>query len=483
MDCFSQRLNKKKNTNDDLIGPYVDKLFDTTFLPAITDYIKIPNCSPNYDQQWNINGKQEKAAVFISNWVLNQNLKNKSLNIYKEADRTPFIFIEVSASRKDDSRTIVMYGHLDKQPEFSGWSEGLGPYTPVVKDGKLYGRGGADDGYAVFGVITSIKTCQDNNLPLPRIVMIIEGAEESYESDLEFYLASLKNKIGIPNLIVCLDSGCADYQRLWLTTSLRGVCTIDLTVKVLTEGVHSGGYGGYAPDSCLIIRKLLDRIEDSSTGAILIKELNVELPQNRRNEIVNLVSIIADDIVKSIPFYANTTPIHKEYFDLVVNNTWQPTLAITGAEGFPEASSSGNVLRPSSSIRCSIRLPPGVNSKEAVETVMKLLKNDPPYNSVIETKVVSYGDGWNLSDKNLSAKLVTILDNASLRYFGNNVEAFGEGGSIPFVQTFNSSFPSSDLAVLGVTGPGCNIHGPDENLNLDCCKKLIKCLAHLISEY
>ena len=124
-----------------------------------------------------------------------------------------------------------------------------------------------------------------------------------------------------------------------------------------------------------------------------------------------------------------------------------------------------------------------MNSKEAVETVMKLLKNDPPYNSVIETKVVSYGDGWNLSDKNLSAKLVTILDNASLRYFGNNVEAFGEGGSIPFVQTFNSSFPSSDLAVLGVTGPGCNIHGPDENLNLDCCKKLIKCLAHLISEY
>ena len=378
-----KKISKKNLNSDDKIGPYVDQLFEKVTLPGIMDYIRVPNCSPNYDPQWNINGKQEKAAIFISNWVMNQNLKNLKLNIYKEQNRTPFIFIEVTPTRTGDNRNIVMYGHFDKQPELSGWSEGLGPTTPVIKDGKLYGRGGADDGYAVFGVITAIKTCQDNNLPHPRVVMIIEGAEESYTEDLEFYIASLKDLIGNPDLIVCLDSGCADYQRLWLTTSLRGVCTIDLTVKVLKVGVHSGGSGGLAPDSFLIARRLIDRLEDCETGAILLSELKAELPTNRSNEIKNLVSIVGADIIKQIPFYENTLPIHKEYFDLVVNNTWQASLAITGAEGFPEASESWNVFRPYSSLRLSIRLPPGIDSIIAAEKVIEVLKKDTPYSAII----------------------------------------------------------------------------------------------------
>ncbi len=470
--------------NDDIIKTIVFQLFEEQTLPGIMDYIRIPNGSPNYDPQWDTNGNQEKAVSFMANWVLSQNIKGLSLSIYKEKKRTPFLYIDINSSRVSDKRTILMYGHFDKQPAFTGWSPGLGPTIPVIKDGKLYGRGSTDDGYALFGMITAIKTCQRVNLPLPRIVIIVEGAEESNIEDLNFYLSALKTKIGTPDFIVCLDSGVEDYKRLWVTTSLRGNCAIDLTVKTLKVGMHSGGGTGFVADSYFILRRLLDRVENSDTGEIIVPELRVSLPKNREEEIKRLVTIVKDDFLKNYPFYENTQPIHKELFDLVVNNTWQPTLAVTGADGFPEASTAGNVLRPFSTVRLSFRLPPGVDTQKAGEKIVEILSKDPPYNAVVEAKLLGAGDGWNLDDKNYSKKLKDVLNTASKRYFGNNeIEAFGEGGSIPFVQTFNQAFPKADLAVMGVAGPGSSIHGPDENLDLEFCKRFICCIAHMLSEY
>lgn len=469
--------------NDDIIKTIVYQLFEEQTLPGIMDYIRIPNVSPNYDPQWDTNGNQEKAVSFLANWVLSQNLKGLSLSIYKEKKRTPFIYIEVNPSRVSDKRTVLMYGHFDKQPAYTGWSDGLGPTTPVIKDGKLYGRGSTDDGYALFGIITAIKTCQRINLPLPRIVIIVEGAEESYIEDLNFYLSALKTKIGTPDFIVCLDSGSEDYKRLWLTTSLRGNCAIDLTVKTLKVGMHSGGGTGFVADSYFILRRLLDRIENSDTGEIIIPESKVPLPKNRENEIRRLVTIVKDDYIKNYPFFENTQPIHKELFDLVVNNTWQSTLAITGADGFPEASTAGNVLRPFSSVRLSFRFPPGVDTQKVGESIVEILSKDPPYNAIVEAKLLSFGNGWNLDEKNYSNQLKIVLNNASKRYFNNETEAFGEGGSIPFVQTFNQAYPNADLAVMGVAGPGSSIHGPDENLDLEFCRKFICCIAHMLSEY
>ena len=465
-----------------LIEPFVNTFFKDSVLPALMDFIKIPNCSPSYDKDWKTNGLQEQAAVFIQNWVENQKLINTSVNVIKEKDRTAFIHIEIDATKKGDDRSILLYGHFDKQPGLEGWSEGLGPRIPVIRDNHLYGRGGADDGYGVFAAVTAVKCAQVNNWPLPRINIIIEGAEESYTDDLEFYVESLKEFIGYPSLIVCLDSGCEDYKRLWVTSSLRGVLSIDLKVSLLTKGIHSGIGGGIVADSFMILRNLIDRIENPITAEILVKELFVDLPQNRLDEIKKVAEIVGKDIIKYVPFSEGVTPISDDVTQLIVNNTWKPFLCITGADGLPESSTAGNVLRPYTQAKLSIRLPPMLDSKLCATKVVEILTANPPYKAVVETKVENTGDGWNL--ENFSPRLRNICTIASQRFYeGNEIQFFGEGGSIPFVQMLNNKFKNSDFLVLGVTGPGSNIHGLDENLDLDYCKRLICCLTFMISDY
>ncbi len=451
-------------------------------IPALMDFIKIPNCSPAYDKDWKTNGYQDQAATFVKDWVDKQNLKNANVHIIKEKDRTPFIYIEIEATKEDDNRSILLYGHFDKQPPLDGWSDGLGPRTPVIKDNHLYGRGSSDDGYGVFAAVTAIKCAQINNWPLPKINIIIEGAEESYTDDLEFYINSLSEEIGNPSLIICMDSGCEDYKRLWLTSSLRGVISIDLKVSLLKQGIHSGIGGGLCADSFMVLRNLIDRIEDPLTAKMLVNELFVDIPEVRRQEIKEVIKIIGDDIVKNIPFENGVEPLANNMEDLIINNTWKPYLCITGADGLPVASTAGNVLRPYTQVKLSIRLPPLVDSKKAGEKVCEIIKKDPPYNSIVEANVMNTGDGWNLN--NFSQRIRNITNTASQRFYDENVIQFaGEGGSIPFVQILNNKFKNSDLLVLGVTGPGSNIHGVDENLDMDYCRRLICCLAYIISDY
>jgi len=465
-----------------VIEPFVNSFFQKEIVPSLMDFIRIPNGSPSYDENWQTNGNQERAALFIKDWVEKQKLQNTYVNILQEKDRTPFIYIEIDATKKDDSRSILMYGHFDKQPPLEGWSEGLGPYNPVIKDNHLYGRGGADDGYCVFAAITAVKCAQVNNWPLPKINIIIEGAEESYTKDLEFYLDFLSPDIGVPSLIICLDSGCEDYKRLWVTSSLRGVISVDLKVSLLSQGIHSGIGGGLVAESFMILRNLIDRIEDPNTAKILVNELFINIPENRKKEIKEVVNILGDDIIKNVPFENGVKPLSDSIEELIINNTWKPFLCVTGADGLPEASTAGNVLRPYTQVKLSIRLPPMIDSKKAGEKVVEILTKDPPYNAKVEAKVENTGDGWNLT--NFSQRLRNITNTASERFYKENgIQFLGEGGSIPFVQILNNMFPYSDFLVLGVTGPGSNIHGLDENLDLDFCQRLICCLSYIISDY
>ena len=186
--------------------------------------------------------------------------------------RTPVIFIEIPGSRTPT--TVLLYGHLDKQPEMTGWAEGLGPWEPVLKGDKLYGRGGADDGYAMFGALARASwRCTSRASPHARCVILIEACEESGSYDLPSYVDHLAARIGAPSLVVCLDSGCGNYDQLWLTTSLRGLTGGALTVQVLTEGVHSGDASGVVPASFRIVRALLSRLEDGATGEIRPEDL------------------------------------------------------------------------------------------------------------------------------------------------------------------------------------------------------------------
>lgn len=465
-----------------IIEPFVTTTFEKDLIPSLMNFIRIPNCSPSYDKDWQTNGNQERAALFIKEWVESQNMQNTFVHILQEKNRTPFIYIEIEATKKDDQRSVLMYGHFDKQPPLEGWSDGLGPRIPVIKDNHLYGRGGADDGYGVFAAVTAVKCAQVHNWPLPRINIIIEGAEESYTEDLEFYVDFLKEEIGNPSLIVCLDSGCEDYQRLWVTSSLRGVISVDLKVSLLTQGIHSGIGGGLVAESFTVLRNLLDRIEDPLSAKLLLQELFVDVPENRRQEIKELVKIVGKDIISNVPFESGVQPLSGDIEELVVNNTWKPFLCVTGADGLPTASTAGNVLRPYTQVKLSIRLPPMLDSAKAGQAVVDALIKNPPYNAVVEAKVANTGDGWNLS--NFSPRLRNIANTASQRFYGGNeIQFLGEGGSIPFVQMLNNKFKNSDFLVLGVTGPGSNIHGLDENLDLDFCKRLICCLAYILSDY
>lgn len=464
-----------------IVKPYIEKLFASNVLPNLMEFIKIPNISPSYDADWEKNGNSLKAATFLANWVQSLNLKKAEVSLLKDPGHTPFIYIDIKATRENDDRTILMYGHLDKQPAFTGWSEGLGPQIPVVKDGKLYGRGSSDDGYAIFAAVSSIKCSQDNNWDLPRIVILIEGAEESFTEDLFYYVNQLKTIIGTPSLIVCLDSGCSDYERLWVSTNLRGVVSISLKVSVMTQGIHSGLGGGLVPDSLMITRQLLDRIENPDTGDILEPSLFVQIPDERNRQIDEMIKVVGDKYLDFMPWWDKTQPLDKNLKDTIIRNTWKPTLVITGCDGFPDISNAGNVLRGYSELRLSIRLPPGIDSNKAAQTIKSILEKDPPYGSKVEANIVNTGDGWNLNT--FSEKLGNILQIASQRFFNNDMCFQGEGGSVPFVKFFNESFPKADIAVLGVCGPTSNIHGPDENLNLDFVQKLMMCLTFLVAEY
>lgn len=464
-----------------IIKPYVEKFFDTQILPNLMDFIRIPNCSPNYDPDWEKNGNALKAANFLCDWVDSLSIKNCTATLLKDPGMTPFLYIDIHPTKPKDDRTILLYGHLDKQPSFTGWSEGLGPQKPVIIDNKLYGRGSSDDGYAIFASITAVKACQDNNFPIPRVVILIEGSEESNTVDLLYYVQQLKPLIGDPSLIICLDSGCEDNERLWVSTSLRGVFTIDLKVSVLSQGVHSGVGGGIVPDSFMIMRQLLDRIENQETGDILEQSLSTELPKNRDEEINDFIRIASDKYLHNFPWYKSTQPLDINIKDTIIRNTWKPALTITGAEGFPQLETAGNLIQPHTSLRLSMRLPPLVDSVKCAEIVKGILEKDPPYGAKIEANIVNTGDGWNSAP--FSTRLKNILNIGSQRFFNNNIAFFGIGGSVPFVQIFNSIFTHADITVLGVSGPDSNIHGPNENLNLDYVQKLIMCLTYLVSEY
>ena len=257
---------------------FVNAMWDDSIIPEISEYIKVPNKSPAFDPDWDQHGHMETAVQMLEAWCKTQPIKDMTVEIVRIEGRTPLLFIDIPGDSDD---VVVLYGHYDKQPEFSGWDDDLDPWTPVIKDGKLYGRGGADDGYAVFGSLTAIRALQEQGVPHAHCVVIVEGCEESGSFDLPYYIDMLEDRIGSPSLVVCLDAECGNYDQLWCTTSLRGNLTGQLRVDVLTEGVHSGTASGVVPSSFRVLRKLLSRIEDENNGNILLDGLHVEIPEQR----------------------------------------------------------------------------------------------------------------------------------------------------------------------------------------------------------
>jgi acetylornithine deacetylase/succinyl-diaminopimelate desuccinylase-like protein len=468
-------------TVDDLRAR-IDALWDADVMPTLTEYITIPNVSPAFDAAWAEHGHMEQAVGLLRDWCAGRPIEGLTVGVHRLPGLTPLIICEIPATDPAlAERTVVLYGHLDKQPEMTGWRDGLGPWIPVVEGDRLYGRGGADDGYAAFAALVAIECAQAAGIAHARLVVLIEASEESGSPDLPAYVDALGERLGAPELVICLDGGCLDDQRLWLATSLRGVVNGELTVDVLTAGAHSGQASGVVPSSFRIIRQLLDRVEDSRTGEVLLPELHVDVPADRVAAAEQTAAAIAFAPADEFPFAGSTRPMADGAARQFIAQSWQPTLSYIGADGFPPPDRQGNVLRPWTRLTLSFRLPPTCDENAAAAAIEAALTADPPSGATVRFEVDSTGPGW--AAPTLAPWLETALDEASTAAFGQPARSFGEGGSIPFMGMLGARFPAAQFVVTGALVPGSNAHGPDEFLHLPTAHRVTECVTRLLGSH
>jgi acetylornithine deacetylase/succinyl-diaminopimelate desuccinylase-like protein len=457
---------------------FVGDLWDGQIVPQLIEYIRIPNKSPLFDTQWAEHGYMDAAVDLLASWAKAQPIAGMWVDVVRLPDRTPLIFIDIPGQGAD---TVLLYGHLDKQPEMTGWAEHLGPWKPVLEGDKLYGRGGADDGYALFGSLAAILALQAQGVPHARCVVLIEACEESGSYDLPYYVDHLAARIGQPSLIVCLDSGCGNYDQLWLTTSLRGLTGGNLVVKVLEEGVHSGNASGIVASSFRILRQVLSRLEDETSGRIKPRELHVDIPALRVQQAKRTAEILGDGVYAEFPMVAGMRPMDEDPAELVLNRTWRPALSITGIGGIPPLDSAGNVLRPYTAVKLSLRIPPTLDAAKGGQFLKRLLEENPPYGAQVTFEVEKAGSGWNAPA--LAPWLEQAIDAASRQFFGAPVAYNGEGGSIPFMGMLGEKFPGAQFLITGVLGPHANAHGPNEFLHIPTGKRMSMCVAQVVAEH
>jgi acetylornithine deacetylase/succinyl-diaminopimelate desuccinylase-like protein len=456
----------------------VHTFWNEHILPVLKTYVEIPCKSPVFDPEWERNGYIQEASELVQSWVKEHQPTGAQLTVFQDPGKTPLLFLELPGAIPG---SVLIYGHLDKQPEMEGWRENLGPWKAVIQDNKLYGRGGADDGYAIFAAVAVLNALQEQGIPLPTIRIIAEFSEESGSRDLPHYIDTYSHQIGSPDLVICLDSEVGDYERFWTTTSLRGLAGGTLRVEVLKEGIHSGHGSGIVPSSFRILRELLDRLEDSKTGEILPSTLSVEIPENRIGEARALVQTLGSRFLSSFPWSATMRPVSSDPLELVLNQTWRSALSVTGIDGIPPINDSGNVLRPYTTVKLSMRIPPTLPADVAIETLKSVLLEKPPYDAKVSLTDYEVATGWNAPP--LKNWLKQAIQEASENFFGAPALAMGEGGSIPFMSMLGQRFPDTQFLITGVLGPQANAHGPNEFLHLPYAQKLTSSIAYILAQF
>lgn len=454
------------------------KQWDNDIIPQLQDYIRIPAKSPMFEKNWKANGHIAKAMELIKNWCEAQPIKNKKIELLQIENRTPVLLIDIPG---DCDKTILLYGHMDKQPEMVGWDADLGPWKPVIKEGKLYGRGGADDGYAAFSALSAISYLQSLSIPHARCIVLIEASEESGSIDLPPYLELIKTQMGSPDLVICLDSESGNYEQLWGTTSLRGLIGGTLKIDTLKNGIHSGINSGVVPSVFHVLRLLLDRIEDPHNGKINVDALHVTIPQDRLDQIKQAAKTLGDDVLNNIPFLDGVQAICHNPEECIVNRTWKPALSLIGMNGVPAIENAGNATLPSLSVKLSMRIPPTCNAQKAGEILKEILENNPPFCAKVHYEIEDNNTGWDSPE--LASWLADANDASSQLFFGKKAAYIGIGASIPFMGMLGNMFPKAQYLITGVLGPKSNAHGPNEFLHIEYAKKLTGCVASVIAAH
>jgi acetylornithine deacetylase/succinyl-diaminopimelate desuccinylase-like protein len=461
-----------------LLKKTIDQAWDSSIVERLSAYIRIPNKSPMFDSDWEAHGHMEAAVGLMADWCRAQSVPGMQVEIRRLPGRTPLLFVDIPGELPG---CVLLYGHLDKQPEFTGWLPGLGPWEPVIRNGKLYGRGGADDGYAVFSSLTAIAALKAQKVPLARCVLLIEACEESGSTDLPHHLEALGARIGDPSLVICLDAECGNYDQLWCTTSLRGNLTGNLRVRMLTEGVHSGMGTGIAATPFRIVCQLIARLENAVTGDVLIDELQAAIPKDRRAQITAAAQVLGQAVAAKMPFVTGARPVSNDPVELLINSTWRATVAVTGADGFPPVRSAGNVLLPELCLKLSLRLAPTTDADSAAKAIQHALERDPPYGAEVRFEDISCAAGWNAPP--MLPWLEESVMRASREIHGKDAVHLGAGGSIPFMGMLGAKFPATQFFITGVLGPQSNAHGPNEFLHIEYAKKLTACVSLVLADH
>lgn len=465
----------------DAVLTFVDRTWEDEIVPQLIDYIRIPCKSPMFDPDWAANGYLDQAVEQISAWCHAREIAGLSVEVVRLEGRTPVIYMEIPAfGGGSDDDTVLLYGHFDKQPEMVGWREDLGPWIPKREGDKLYGRGGADDGYAAYASLTAIEAVQRHGGKHSRCVVLIEGCEESGSFDLPFYLEHLGDRVGTPSLVICLDSGCGNYDQLWCTTSLRGIVMATLSVKILTEGVHSGDASGVVPSSFRIARQIISRLEDEESGEITEPAFHVEIPEDRRAQAQIAGEVLGDTTWRKFPFVDGAEGMEDDPTQLVLNRTWRPFLEVTAADGLPSLTEGGNVLRPETTLKLSVRIPPTCSAEDAANALKVSLEEEPPHGATVHVSVGGQ-PGWNAPP--LASWLESAVGAASEAYFGKPAVYMGEGGTIPFMGMLGEQYPEAQFLITGVLGPASNAHGPNEFLEIATGKRLTAAVANVLVDH
>jgi acetylornithine deacetylase/succinyl-diaminopimelate desuccinylase-like protein len=460
----------------DRLRSFVEDAWASRIVPTLEEYVRIPAKSPGFDREWQAHGHLDRAVELAARWARERPVEGLQVEAVRLPGRTPVLLMEIPGTVDE---TVLLYGHLDKQPEMVGWSEGLGPWTPVRRGDRLYGRGAADDGYAAFAALTAVEALQAQGVPHARCVILAETCEESGSADLPAYMDALRARIGTPGLVICLDASCGNYDQLWTATSLRGLVGGELSVEVLGEGIHSGA-SGIVPSSFRILRQLLSRLEDERTGEIRPRDLHVEIPPERARQARDVAVTLAD-IGSRLPLVPGMRAAHDDATELLVSQTWRPALAITGADGLPPIADAGNVLRPRTAVKVSLRIPPTLDARAAARRLKELFESDPPYGAHVRFTPATPSPGWNAPS--LAPWLRDSLERASTTHFGRPPMSSGVGGSIPFMSLLGERFPEAQFVITGVLGPGSNAHGPNEFLHVPTGVRVTACVAEVLADH
>jgi acetylornithine deacetylase/succinyl-diaminopimelate desuccinylase-like protein len=456
---------------------FIADAWEQDVVPMLMEYIAIPAESPAFDSDWETSGHLDRALDLLANWATTRLSEIPGATVEKVyvPGRTSSIFVDIPG---DERAPVLFYGHYDKQPAMEGWHDGKGAWLPVLEGDRLYGRGGADDGYSIFSCVTAILALRAQGASHPPVKILIEGSEESGSPDLAATLEILAPRLGRPSLLIALDGSCGDYERLWTMTSLRGQVAGTLTVRTMCEGVHSGEASGVVPAPFRIARQLLTRVENPDTGKIR-EEFHAAISDEHRAG-AEATGEIVGPLHQTMPLSNNTKAVVESASEQLLNRAWRPQLAITGVDGLPRIADAAAVAWPSLSLKVSLRLPPTVNPDTAAATLKQILEADPPYSADVSFTIDMTAAGW--SAPSLDPLLRQSIEAASQVAFGSLAASIGGGGGIPFLTMLGELFPGVQFMVTGVLGPESNAHGPNEFLHLPTAKKLTASLALILHD-